>query len=91
MAARSSLVRTAGRAASRRASSASAAASSVRAFSQAAGDQPVFRVDRLVAAFGPGGLVAGLLDLAPVLLQGCVVALLELLGGLQAGLQGDRL
>ena len=58
---------------------------------QAAGDQPVFRVDGLVAALGPGGLVAGLLDLAPVLGQGGVVALLDLPGGLQAGLQRHRL
>jgi hypothetical protein len=47
---------------------------------QASGDQPVVRVDGLVAALGPGRVVAGLLDLAPVLLQGGVVALLELPG-----------
>jgi hypothetical protein len=35
-------------------------------------------------------LVAGLLDLAPVLGQGRVVALLDLPGGLQAGLQRGR-
>ena len=37
---------------------------------QAAGDQPVVRVDGPVAALGPGGVVAGLLDLALVLGQG---------------------
>src|SRR5262249_51161644 len=51
---------------------------------QAAGDQPVAGVDGLVAALGLGGLVAGLLDLAAPLLQGSVVPLLELPGGLQA-------
>jgi len=41
---------------------------------QAAGDQPVVRIDGPVAALGPGRLVAGLLDLAFVLGQGGVVA-----------------
>jgi len=41
--------------------------------------------------FGPGGVIAGLLDLALVLVQRGVVALLDLLGGLQAGLQRGRL
>ncbi len=54
---------------------------------QAAGDQPVVGVDGAVAAFGPAGLVAGLLDLAAPLRQRGVVAVLELLGGGQAGLQ----
>src|SRR5262249_15439362 len=54
---------------------------------QAAGDQPVAGVDGLVAALGLGGRVAGLLDLAAPLLQGSVVPLLELPGGLQAGAQ----
>jgi hypothetical protein len=48
---------------------------------QAAGDQPAVRVDRLVAALGLCGLVAGLLDLAAPLLKRGVVALLELPGG----------
>src|SRR6266487_3812137 len=71
--ARSAAVRVAGRAAWRRASSASAA-----------GDQPVVGVDGLVTALGLDGLVAGLLDLAAPLLQDSVVTLLELAGGLQA-------
>ena len=58
---------------------------------QAAGDQPVLGVDRAVAALGLDGLVAGLLDLAAVLVQRRVVAVLELLGGVQAGLQRGRL
>ena len=53
---------------------------------QAAGDQPVARVDRPVAALGPVGVVAGLLDLAPPLRQRGVVAVLELLGGVPGGL-----
>ena len=48
---------------------------------QAAGDQPVLRVDRAVAALGAAGLVAGLLDLAAVLVEDGVVA------GLRAGRQ----
>ena len=54
---------------------------------QAAGDQPVVRVDGPVAALGPAGLVAGLLDLSAPLGERGVVAVLELLGGGQAGLQ----
>ena len=54
---------------------------------QAAGDQPVFGVDRPVAAFGAAGCVAGLLDLAAVLVEDGVVAGLELAGCQQAGLQ----
>ena len=95
IAARSAGVRVFGRAVSRRASSASASASCCSAVFpfgfQAAGDQPVVRVDGAVAALGPGGLVAGLLDLAAVLVQRGVVAVLDLLGGLQAGLQRGRL
>ena len=44
---------------------------------QAAGDQPVLRVDGAVAALGPGGGVAGLLGLAAPLLQRGIVAGLE--------------
>ena len=55
---------------------------------QAAGDQPVVRVDSPVAAFGAGRVVAGLLGLAAPLGEGGVVAVFELLGGDQAGLQG---
>ena len=51
---------------------------------QAAGDQPVVRVDGPVAALGPAGVVAGLLGLALVLGQRGVVAVFELAGGLQA-------
>jgi hypothetical protein len=58
---------------------------------QAAGDQPVVGVDGAVAALGPGGVVAGLLGLAAVLVQRRVVAVLDLLGGLQAGAQRHRL
>ena len=58
---------------------------------QSAGDQPVVRVDGAVAALGAAGLVAGLLDLAAPLRQRGVVAVLELLGGGQAGLQRRRL
>ena len=58
---------------------------------QAAGDQPVVRVDGPVAALGPGGVVAGLLDLTAVLVQRGVVAVLELRGGVQAGVQRGRL
>jgi hypothetical protein len=58
---------------------------------QAAGDQPVLGVDGAVAALGLDGLVAGLLDLAAVLVQRGVVAVLELLGGVQAGLQRGSL
>jgi hypothetical protein len=54
---------------------------------QAAGDQPVFRVDRPVAAFGSGRGVAGLLDLAAVLVEDGVVASFQLLGCQQAGAQ----
>ena len=54
---------------------------------QAAGDEPVVGVDGPVAALGPGGVVAGLLDLAAVLGQGGVVAVFELPGGLQACIQ----
>ncbi|MGE5289381.1 MAG: hypothetical protein ACM3ML_19710, partial [Micromonosporaceae bacterium] len=54
---------------------------------QAAGDQPVAGVDGPVAAFGPAGVVAGLLDLAAVLGHGGVVAVFELRGGGQARLQ----
>ena len=54
---------------------------------QAAGDQAVVGVDRAVAAFGPAGLVAGLLDLSAPLRERGVVAVLEVLGGGQAGLQ----
>jgi hypothetical protein len=45
---------------------------------QAASDQPVVRVDGQVAAFGLARVVAGLFDLAAVLDQGAVVAVLEL-------------
>ena len=41
---------------------------------QAAGDQPVLRVDSAVAALGPGGGVAGLLGLAAPLIQRGIVA-----------------
>ena len=58
---------------------------------QSARDQPVVRVDGAVAALGAAGLVAGLLDLAAPLRQRGVVAVLELLGGGQAGLQRRRL
>ena len=57
---------------------------------QAAGDQPVFRVDGLVAALGPGGLVGGPARPGAGAGQGRVVALLDLPGGLQAGLQRGR-
>src|ERR1019366_625586 len=60
---------------------------------QAAGDQPVVRVDGPVAALGPGRVVAGLLHLAVPLGEGGVVAVFELPGGGQAGLQrggGER-
>ena len=60
---------------------------------QAARHEPVFGVDGPVPAFGPGGLVAGLLHLAAVLVQRGVVAGLQLPGGGQAGLQrggGER-
>ena len=77
--------------ASRRASSSSASASCCSACVplglQAAGDQPVVGVDGPVAALGLAGLVAGLLDLAAPLRERGVVAVLELLGGGQAGLQ----
>jgi len=52
---------------------------------QAAGDQPVAGVDGLVAAFGPGRVIAGLLYLPAPLLKGGVVAFFELAGGFQAG------
>jgi hypothetical protein len=58
---------------------------------QAAGDQPVVRVDGAVAAFRAAGLIPCLLDLAAPLSQRSVVAVLELLGGGQAGLQRRRL
>jgi hypothetical protein len=54
---------------------------------QAAGDQPVVGVDGAVVALGFAGVVAGLFDLASPLGQRGVVAVLELLGGGQAGLQ----
>jgi hypothetical protein len=54
---------------------------------QPAGDQAVVGVDRAVAAFGATGPIAGLLDLPAPLRQGGVVAVLEVLGGGQAGLQ----
>src|SRR5437764_7728749 len=57
---------------------------------QPAGDQPVFRVDRAVASFGPGGGVAGLLGLAAPLLQRGVVPGLELVRGVEGGLQRER-
>ena len=60
---------------------------------QAARHEPVFGVDGPVPAFGFGCLVAGLLDLAAVLVQRDVVAGLQLPGGGQAGLQhggGER-
>ena len=57
---------------------------------QAAGDQPVVGVDGPVAALGSAGPVAGLFDLAAPLGQRGVVAVLELLGGGQAGLQRGR-
>ncbi len=53
---------------------------------QAAGDEPVFRIDGLVAALRRGRVVAGGFDLAAPLGQGGVVAVFELLGGGQAGL-----
>src|SRR5262249_38326880 len=54
---------------------------------QSAGDEPVLRVDRPVAAFGLDRGVAGGVHLAAPLLQGGVVAVFELLGRLQAGLR----
>ena len=54
---------------------------------QSAGDEPVFRIDRLITAFGFGDRVAGGFHLAAPLLQGGVVAVFELLGRLQAGLR----
>ena len=58
---------------------------------QAAGDEPVVRVDGAVAPLGPPGFVAGLLRLAAVLVQHGVVVVLELAGGLQAGVEGGGL
>ena len=58
---------------------------------QAAGDQSVVRVDGAVAALGATGLVPRLLDLAAPLRQRGVVAIFQLLGGGQAGLQRRRL
>ena len=58
---------------------------------QAAGDQSVVRVDRAVAALGATGLIPRLLDLAAPLRQRGVVAIFQLLGGGQAGLQRRRL
>lgn len=57
---------------------------------EASGNQPVVRVDGQVAALGSGRVVAGLLDLALVLGQGGIVAVLKLPGGLQARIQGSR-
>ncbi len=57
---------------------------------QAAGDQPVLRVDGAVAALGPGGGVAGLLGLPAPLVQRGIVAGLDLVGGIQRGLQRQR-
>ena len=54
---------------------------------QATRHEPVLGIDGPVPAFGSGGLVAGLLHLAAVLVQRGVVAGLQLPGGGQAGLQ----
>ena len=54
---------------------------------QAVGDQAVVGVDGSVAAFCAAGLVAGLLDLSAPLGERGVVAVLEVLGGGEAGLQ----
>src|SRR5260370_855810 len=54
---------------------------------QAAGDQPVFRVDCAVAAFSPGRGVAGLLGLAAPLLQRGVVP--GLVRGIERGLERE--
>src|ERR1019366_9071516 len=57
---------------------------------QAAGDQPVFRVDGPVAAFGSGRGVAGLLGLAAPLIERGVVPGLDLVRGVECGLQCER-
>jgi hypothetical protein len=57
---------------------------------QAAGDEPVVRVDGPVSALGLGGGVADAFDLASPLAQCCVMAGFECFGGGQAGLQGGR-
>jgi len=59
---------------------------------QAPGDQPVFRVDSPVPAFGSASLVAGLFDLASPLGQRGIVAVLKVLSGGQGGVQrsGDQ-
>ena len=57
---------------------------------QAAGDQAVVAVDGAVAPLGAAGLIPCPLDLAVPLTQCRVVAVLELLGGGQAGLQRRR-
>ncbi len=56
---------------------------------QAAGDEPVVRVDGLVAALGAAGVVTGAFDLAAVLVEGGVVGVFEVFGGGEAG--GERL
>lgn len=55
---------------------------------QTACHQAVVGVDGQIAAFGPGRLVAGPLDLPAMLFQRLVVAVLQFPGGGQAG--GDR-
>ena len=57
---------------------------------QAAGDQPVVRIDSQVAPLGLGRVIAGPLDLATPLCEGGVHAGLQLRGRVQAGLQPGR-
>ena len=57
---------------------------------QGAGNQPVVGVDGPVTALGSAGPVAGLFDLPSPLGQRRIVAVLELPGGGQAGLQRGR-
>lgn len=58
---------------------------------QAPGDEAVLGLDRLVAPLGLVRRVPGPLGLAPPLVEGGIVALLELGGRGQAGLEGRRL
>ncbi len=87
---RSSSVRVRGRAAWRRASSASASARrgelGFPVGFEAAGDEPVVGVDGEVAPLGPGRFVAGSFDLAAPLGEGGVVVGLDRFGGGDAGL-----
>jgi hypothetical protein len=57
---------------------------------QSASDQAVVGVNGAVAAFGAASLIARLFDLAAPLRERDVMAVLELLGGGQAGLQRGR-